>query len=108
METFFVGFLVVFTSGAAFAALFGLSTCARRDFILAALFAWIMCFFAALSRRLAALESACTDGFAFAVFTASFTTCSTFERSNVRRASCRNFFFADFITGMVTFYHVIL
>ena len=89
-------------------AFFGESMCAKRDLIRAALFLWKMCILAALSKALTALLTVFAVGDATAFLIVSLTDSSIFARSIVLFLSCRNFFFADFITGISLFYHVIL
>src|SRR5258706_8931250 len=120
-EVFFEDFFTVFLEGftaealvlgvasAVFASVFfGDKRWASLDLIRAALFLWIMCFFAALSSKLAAMLTFLAFGVVTAFLTASFKTTSVFARIIVRFLSCFNFFFADLITGMILFYHVIL
>lgn len=107
---FAAGFLTAFAivASAVASVFFGDNRWASRDFTRAALFLWIICFFAALSSKLAAALTFFAVGDVTAFFTASFNTTSVLALARVLFLSCFNFFLADLITGIVLFYHVIL
>ncbi len=104
---FFSFFVAGFTS-ALLGAAFPESNLESPDFTRAALFLCNRWCLTALSVAFVARRTDSAVGDFFAAFTAFLNTSSTTALWAVLFLSCRNFFFADFITGIGVFYHAIL